>query len=184
MSGENDTVGTRTHLGHVRLARYESDSRPGTFYWVSANPDRTTISCQCRGWIHNKHCRHTADVQTRLTQVGGLTAALRFLNRGIDVELQAPRTGTSLAAGRRRARQVLENDAIAQEASRVCEQYFGGASRPSSGHLELRAAIEAAIRKFAGKATAPAPVQTIQTAAAMTGKPDWLGGGRAIRLRE
>ena len=30
-----EKAGTTTQLGYTRLARYESESRPGKFYWVS-----------------------------------------------------------------------------------------------------------------------------------------------------
>ena len=189
MTTTAERAGDTTRLGYTRVARYESRSSAGRFYWVSAN-QQGELSCQCRGWIHNKHCRHVADVEQRSRELGGVTLMLRMLRQGLDVHVGEATQATPVAGTvyqRQRARGVnrlvpVPADPITLEAQAVCTEYFGGSARPSRGHVELRNRIEAAIRKFAGQrpATSTAPHPATATGA----MPDWLGGGRAIRLRE
>lgn len=157
---------------YTRVATVASASDPSKTYEVST--DGKTLTCPCTGWTRRtgpngeRTCRHVREVESRLQSVGGLETAIRLIRRGVDVQVD-------VAVGAVNAAPV----------------------RPEPWYENLDVGVRKLVEDFAGRTVRPVMLAAIDEALkrAMTGQrphvgnvgratPDWLGGGRAIILRD
>ncbi len=181
---------------YIRVAMVASANTPGTQYEVKT--DGQQLTCPCNGWTRRTHyagcaqfngntcdcnaralagrytgardkrtCRHVREVEVRVAPLGGLRAVIRLLDRGVDLDVPELPVLPHIAPQR-------AVDPIKREVADLCARFFGNTSGPAG----FSHALEVSIRKFAGGV--PATVGEFVPPA----RPDWLGGGRAILLRD
>lgn len=152
------------------IAYVASRSDPTTRHAVKAKDGKLT--CSCGQWVFNKAwqanhavprtCHHTDEV-TRQLRADNLTVV-----QAIQIAQDAARRGSNVAA--------LGLNPVRVEAERIAYLFRGqGATRLNAA---LADEIEQAIRRFASTNTI-ADRTTVVIAT-----PSWLGGGRAIILRD
>ena len=196
----------RTVRGNVVIARVASASEPGKERVVSTD-DWERLTCDCPAWTSRTHyldcpafrgasctcnrrdrevgvgeragrtCPHVRATLPEVEKAGGMAVVRRMLNAGFEVDL----TGPASAAPRVvvvPAAELREVDAIGV----ACREFVAKwAPRLSTYAFQpaLRQEVEALARRFAGKqqpaARVPLPPPD---------RPAWLGGGRAILIRE
>ena len=158
-----------TEWRRVALVRSASGNDPH-----DVTTDGTVLRCDCMAWRfcpNPKTCRHVEEVAPRLAELGGISTAYRLLGSGLHLDTTGGRNQTVTPTRRR-----------ASLADRIERLIFGLASQQAmpdhSWRAEwrnLRAEVEAADAR-------------VPTAAAVAivehDAPDWLGGGRAILLRD
>jgi hypothetical protein len=193
------TTATRTARGLQVLARVASESEPEKVRTVAT--DGHNLWCDCPGWTAQTHypgcraltgsgtcqcrltmnrdpatktlrtCRHLREAQRHVDEAGGLSVVLGMLRMGIDVDL----TSETTVAVQRQEREHA--DAIRAEARLVAQEFRRRGSIGPAPAADLEQRVEAAIRKFARQQPASRP-------ATPSDRPAWLGGARAILLRD
>lgn len=162
---------------YTLVARVASASDPGRSYDVKTDGERLT--CSCPGWTRrtqedgSRTCRHVREVAPRVAEIGNLSFVARLLRRGM-----LPTGLVSEPVDNTAAPVVALPPAPTATCTLACVAAFAtgpsGTVRCGHGRLVLEA-LRDALTRVGGR---PLP----DTLAVRT--PDWLGGGRAIILRD
>jgi hypothetical protein len=164
---------------YTLLARVASESDPGHEWEVKT--DGVRLTCSCPRWIFNRpvdgaerSCRHTEEVRPRVEAAGGIPAVLAMLRRGLEpalAEPARPRLGRGVREVARPRVGPQATPLSAQPCDLACgNQFFTGSARCRHGRDVV-----------ASLASIP---QAAQDRAPQPAAPEWLGGGRAIILRD
>jgi hypothetical protein len=153
-----------TRSRYVLLARVASESEPDVVREVKT--DGEVLSCGCPRWRFNQErdadghrtCKHTRGVEPHVRAVGGLRAAMALVQAG----------GTQLLT-----------DRAAQASREPCDLECGNRFFTGQPRCRHRRNIHQSMASL-GRPIAGAPPEE-QAPSAL---PDWLGGGRAILIRE
>lgn len=138
--------------------------------------DGEVLGCDCWPWRtctdRPKRCTHTDEVAPRVNALGGCGAVFRLLRRGIEIEQVT--VGTFTGNRRTTPTRATLVDAVENILMRLAAQ------GPAAGDLwraEWRV-LRADLERIGGTAYVASPVTPADNL------PDWLGGRRAIILRD
>jgi hypothetical protein len=194
---------------YLLVSRVGSESTPGTLHDVKT--DGKQLTCACAGWTRRVHyaacqavvsgqscncntlalrgnqgertlrtCRHVRHVAREVAALGGFQTVMRMLRSGVDLEIGEASVSDPQWSGPRTPEPVT----IQQEpwfvnlTVGVRELVQEHASRQTKMHLLV--AIDEAARRLQAAPVGVRPA-TIPRASA---RPSWLGGARAILLRD
>lgn len=145
---------------YTLIARVASASEPGRTWDVKT--DVEVLTCACWPWRRARTCRHVADVAPRVQALGGIQSVLTLMQRNPGLTIDANEARPPRLDLVSRIGQLLE-DAVEQEGM-----------HDHSWRIEwLRLSRELTT----ALSHVPAPVAIVHD----TG---WVGGGRAIILRD
>lgn len=181
-------------MSYTRIATYGSRSNPSARpYEVSWSHDERRLTCPCPGWTRrtgtggSRTCRHVEDVAARVTSLGGIDRVLDILRGGQRLyeevharavpqpPVRVPMVPPQHVARARRARPTARPDPPRDPILVAAQELAARIVLGRMSQIGVASEIAAVIRRFAGSA---APV------VATPAMPDWLGGERAIILRE